>query len=61
MNPVTPPTYPIEVAFPDLARWQAGNTGIDYVFTFESGLPGPHVMINALTHGNEVCGAIVIN
>ena len=25
--------------------------------TFDSGKPGPHVMINALTHGNEVCGA----
>ncbi|MDR3410564.1 MAG: M14 family metallopeptidase [Formivibrio sp.] len=53
--------YPIEVAFPDLARWQAGNTGIDHVFTFDSGRPGPHVMINALTHGNEVCGAIVLD
>lgn len=23
---------------------------------FESGKPGPHVLINALTHGNEICG-----
>lgn len=60
MNLELPP-YPIEVDFPDLTRWQAGNAGIDYVFTFDSGLSGPHVMINALTHGNEVCGAIVID
>lgn len=53
--------YPIEVAFPDLARWQAGNTGIEHVFTFDSGRPGPHVMVNALTHGNEVCGALVVD
>ena len=49
---------PIEVDFPDLDRWQAGNTGIPYVWTFVSDRPGPHVTIQALTHGNEVCGAI---
>lgn len=53
--------YPIEVAFPDIARHRAGNTGVPFVHTFDSGLPGPHVMINALTHGNEVCGAIVVD
>ncbi len=39
-----------------------GNTGVPYVTTFDSsaggkGETGPHLMINALTHGNEVCGA----
>jgi predicted deacylase len=55
------PAYPIEVAFPDIAPHAAGNTGIPYVHTFDSGVAGPHVMINALTHGNEVCGAIVVD
>ena len=55
-----PETYPIEIAFPDIRPYAEGNTGIPYVFTFDSGLPGPHVMINALTHGNEVCGAVVV-
>ncbi len=49
---------PIEVAFPDIARWRAGNTGIPYVWRFESGQAGADVTIQALTHGNEVCGAI---
>jgi predicted deacylase len=53
--------YPIEVAFPDLAPHERSNTGIPYVHTFDSGVAGPHVMINALTHGNEVCGAIVVD
>ncbi|MEI6000026.1 succinylglutamate desuccinylase/aspartoacylase family protein [Paraburkholderia bengalensis] len=53
--------YPIEVEFPDISAHAAGNTGIAYVHTFDSGQPGPHVMINALTHGNEVCGAIVVD
>ena len=41
----------------DISAYARGNTGIDYVTTFESGRPGPHLMINAITHGNEVCGA----
>jgi hypothetical protein len=49
---------PIEVEFPDIERWQAGNTGIPYAWTFASERQGPHVTIQALTHGNEVCGAI---
>jgi predicted deacylase len=53
--------YPIEVSFPDISAHAQGNTGIAYVHTFDSGTPGPHVMINALTHGNEVCGAIVVD
>jgi predicted deacylase len=53
-------TYPIEVEFPDISAYAAGNVGVPYVFSFDSGKPGPHVMVNALTHGNEVCGAIVV-
>jgi len=49
---------PIDVRFPDLDRWQSGNTGIPYVWRFESPRAGPRVTIQALTHGNEVCGAI---
>lgn len=53
-------TYPIELSFPDIRAHAQGNTGIPYLYTFDSGKPGPHTMINALTHGNEVCGAIVV-
>ncbi|CAG0967058.1 hypothetical protein BURK1_01020 [Burkholderiales bacterium] len=52
---------PIEVAFPDLARWEAGNAGVPYVWTFASRAAGPHVVVQALTHGNEVCGAIAVD
>ena len=48
----------IETTFPDIRPWASGNTGIPYVWAFVSDLPGPHVCINALVHGNEVCGAI---
>lgn len=52
--------YAIELDFPNIAPYQAGNSGIPWLWTFDSGVPGPHVMVNALTHGNEVCGAIVV-
>ncbi|WP_211450747.1 M14 family metallopeptidase [Collimonas antrihumi] len=55
------PEYPIEVNFPDIGEWQAGNTGVDYIHTFDSGVAGPHAMILALTHGNEVSGAITVD
>lgn len=57
----TAPHYPIEVEFPDISAHAASDTGVAYVHHFDSGVPGPHVMINALTHGNEVCGAIVVD
>jgi predicted deacylase len=53
--------YPTEFRVPDLAAYARGNTGIDYVHTFDSGRPGPHVLINALTHGNEVCGLYAVD
>jgi predicted deacylase len=52
--------YPIELAPPDIRPYRKGNTGVPYVTTLESGRPGPHVMVNALTHGNELCGAIAV-
>lgn len=49
---------PLEVLPRDLSAYRAGNTGIPYVHRFESGQPGPHVLVNALTHGNEICGMV---
>lgn len=53
-----PDTAPLEVLPRDLSAYRQGNTGIDYVHRFESGKPGPHVLVNALTHGNEICGMV---
>ena len=47
-----------EVLPRDLSAYRKGNTGIDYVHRFASGKPGPHVLINSLTHGNEFCGMV---
>lgn len=56
-----PNAYTVEIAQPDISPYRAGNTGVDYATTFDSGKPGPHVMITALAHGNEICGAIVLD
>jgi len=50
-----------ELMPPDIEPYRRGNTGVDFVTTFESGRPGPHVMIMAVMHGNEACGAIVLD
>jgi predicted deacylase len=54
-------TSPIDVAFPPLEAYAAGNAGIPYVWRFASERPGPSVVVQALTHGNEVCGAIALD
>jgi len=54
-------SYPVEIAPPDIEPYRKGNTGIDYFTTFDSGTPGPHVLVTALTHGNEICGAIAVD
>jgi predicted deacylase len=42
---------------PALGAWRAGNTAVEGVWRFASRRPGRHVLIVALIHGNELCGA----
>ncbi len=58
---MTETAYRIELKPPDITAYRSGNTGIDFVTTFDSGKDGPHVLVNALTHGNELCGAIALD
>jgi predicted deacylase len=53
--------FPIELSPPDISRWRTGSAGVDYVHVLDSGKPGPDVMVQALTHGNEFCGAIALD
>ena len=52
---------PVELTAPDIAPWQQGNTGVPWVHRFDSGQPGARVLVQALTHGNEICGAIAMD
>jgi predicted deacylase len=51
----------VDVALPDLSRWAAGNAGVPYVWRFGDDGATPRVLVQALTHGNEVCGAIALD
>ena len=51
----------IDVALPDIGRWAEGNAGLPYVWRHAGERAGPRVAIQALTHGNEVCGAIALD
>jgi predicted deacylase len=54
-------TFTVELTAPDIEPYRAGNTGIDYVTSFAAAQPGPDVLVTALTHGNEICGAIALD
>jgi predicted deacylase len=58
---VPEPNYTVELSPPDIEPYRSGNTGVEYVTTFDSGVAGPHVLVTALTHGNEICGAIALD
>ena len=53
--------YRIEISPPDISAYRQGNTGVDFVHGIDSGKPGPTVMVQALTHGNEFSGAIALD
>ena len=52
---------PVELQAPDISRWREGNTPVPYVHVLQGARPGPKVMVQALTHGNEICGAIALD
>lgn len=54
-------SYPVNILPPDISAYKTGNAGVDYATTFDSGKAGPHAMITAVVHGNELCGAIVLD
>lgn len=59
---ITPPTEdPVEIDIPDIEPYLAGNTGIQGITCFDSGKPGLHIMISAVVHGNEPCGAVALD
>ncbi len=60
-SPVTPSAYPLELPRPDISRYRDGNNGIAWSYTYAAAAPGPHVLLSALVHGNELCGAIALD
>ncbi len=59
-HPVTP-RFDVSIKPPDLRPWLTVEHEIPGVVTRESSLPGPHVALLSLMHGNEFSGAIVLD
>ncbi|MFX1681627.1 succinylglutamate desuccinylase/aspartoacylase family protein [Mitsuaria sp. CC2] len=61
--PPFPPFHPeVRLQPPAIERWRHGpGSEVEFVHVLESGLPGPTAMVVALTHGNELCGAIALD
>ena len=55
------PIFDIAIISPDLTRWRPGNAGLAGFWSFAGSLPGPHVVVTALIHGNEIAGAVVLD
>lgn len=53
--------YPVAIQAPDIDRYREGNTGLEYVSTFVGAATGPHVLLAAVVHGNELCGALALD
>lgn len=53
------PPFAMELAPPDLSAWRGGE--IPGVVTRDSGRAGPHGVLVALVHGNEIAGALVLD
>ena len=61
MTPSSSADDPIEIDIPDIEPYLAGNVGIEGITCLDSGKAGPHVMISAIVHGNEPCGAVALD
>jgi hypothetical protein len=55
------PHFAVSLAAPDLRPWLGGNCGIAGAWSFTAPEAGPHLALFALTHGNEIAGAIVLD
>ncbi|HJS85058.1 MAG TPA: succinylglutamate desuccinylase/aspartoacylase family protein [Acetobacteraceae bacterium] len=55
------PRFDVRLAPPDLRPWHEGNTGVPGFTTCTASRPGPHVAVLALSHGNEIAGAVALD
>jgi succinylglutamate desuccinylase len=54
------PRRSLQLAAPDLSPWLRGNA-MPGVWSFDGPTAGPHVCVVALTHGNEIAGAVALD
>jgi predicted deacylase len=55
------PEFAVRLTPPDISPWIPGNIGLPGFTALRSGVPGPHIAVLALMHGNEIAGAILLD
>jgi predicted deacylase len=60
MRPDGLPPLVVRLPRPELGRWRDGNAGPPGVWTFTAAEPGPHLLVTAVVHGNEIAGALLL-
>ena len=60
-GPPAVPRFEVRLTAPVIDEWLPGNCGVPGFQHFNTTRPGPHVLITALMHGNEIAGAIVLD
>ena len=63
MSPIAQPPLPsfdVRLIAPDIGPWIVGNTGVPGFTTRVARADGPHIALLAISHGNEIAGAIVL-
>jgi succinylglutamate desuccinylase len=55
------PDLNVRLPLPEIAPWRTGNTGIAGAWRFAAAEPGPHLLVTALVHGNEIAGALLLS
>jgi predicted deacylase len=55
------PLFEVRLTAPDIGPWIEGNTGIPGFTSRTTRRPGPHVLLLALAHGNEIAGAVALD
>jgi succinylglutamate desuccinylase len=62
LHPPSPlPDFKVHLSRPDISAWLNRHAGVPGIITRDSKLPGPHVALLSLVHGNEIAGAIVLD
>ena len=59
--PLSDLTYRVELTPPDIEPYRRGQYRDRIRHELRRGRAGPHVLVTALTHGNEICGAIALD
>jgi predicted deacylase len=60
MRPDGIPTLQVRLPRPELGPWRDGNTGLPGVWSFAATESGPHLLVTAVVHGNEISGALLL-